>query len=72
VIPEIALVSEGRSRYVFVIEDGVAMQREVQTGARQRGIVEILGGLEPGVEFVTEGTQSLRHGVAIRRVGERS
>lgn len=72
VVPEIALVTEGRHRYLFVIEDDTAIQREVRTGARQRGIVEIIEGLEPGTEYVTEGTQSLRHGVPIRRVGESS
>lgn len=71
VIPEIALVSEGSSKYVFVTEDDTVLQREVEIGTRQRGIVEIVQGLEPGVEFVVEGTQSLRHGSSINRVGER-
>jgi len=68
VIPEISLVPEADRKYVFVVEDGVAMQREVVVGARQRGSMEILSGLEPGDEFVSEGTQSLRHGMPVRRV----
>lgn len=72
VIPEIALVSEGSSKYVFVTENETVVQREVQIGARQRGTVEIVEGLGPGVEYVVEGTQSLRHGSSIRRIGGRS
>lgn len=68
VIPEIALVPEGGHKYVFVVQDETALRREVSIGARQRGTVEILSGLETGEEIVTEGTQSLRHGSLIRRV----
>lgn len=68
VIPEIALVPESDRKYVFVVENDSVLQREVKVGARQRGSIEILEGLEPGDEFVAEGTQSLRHGSDIRRV----
>ncbi|MBW3566385.1 MAG: efflux RND transporter periplasmic adaptor subunit, partial [Proteobacteria bacterium] len=68
VVPEISLVPEADRKYVFVVEGDEALQREVTVGTRLRGGVEILSGLEPGDEFVSEGTQSLRHGTPIRRV----
>lgn len=67
-VPEIALVPEGERKYVFVLQDDEAVQREVEIGTRQRGAVEITSGLEPGEEIVVEGTQSLRNGSEVRRV----
>lgn len=67
-VPELAVVSEGSSKFVFVVQDDVAIQREVVLGVRVPGSVEVTGGLEPGEEVVVEGTQSLRHGMSIRRV----
>lgn len=67
-VPELALVSEGDHRFVFVVQDDTALLREVETGTRIPGEVEITAGLEIGDEIVIEGTQSLRHGMRIRRV----
>ena len=67
VIPEQAIVPEDRSKYVYLIRNDVATKQEVTLGARRPGEVEILSGLEPGEEYVIEGTQSLRDGSAIQR-----
>jgi membrane fusion protein (multidrug efflux system) len=45
-IPEEALVPEQGKTYVFVVEDGKAIQREVRTGGREPGYVAILEGLD--------------------------
>lgn len=66
VVPELALVPEGDSKFVFVVQDGKAIQREVQVGTRRPGKVEIVDGLASGEEIVVEGTQSLRHGMDVR------
>lgn len=68
VVPEIALVPEADRKFVFVVRNDEAMQREVEIGTRMPGRVEITTGLEPGEEIVVEGTQSLRHGSQVRRV----
>jgi len=67
-VPELALVAEGDNKFVFVVQDDTALMREVETGTRLPGAVEITRGLEPGIEIVVEGTQSLRHGSPVRRV----
>ncbi|HEX6929457.1 MAG TPA: efflux RND transporter periplasmic adaptor subunit [Gammaproteobacteria bacterium] len=67
-VPELALVAEGDSKFVFVVQDDTALMREVETGARLPGAVEIVSGLKAGEEIVIEGTQSLQHGVPVRRV----
>jgi hypothetical protein len=47
---------------VFTVEDGIAVRHAVQTGHRDETRVEILQGLEPGVEIITSGIQSVRDG----------
>jgi membrane fusion protein (multidrug efflux system) len=66
VVGESAIVPRGNSTFVYVVDPSaaqpVAMEREVVTGARQPGTVEVVTGLEPGELVVTHGTLKLRPG----------
>src|SRR5690606_1542641 len=70
VIPEEALVPVGETNFVFLVEDNVAVRREVRIGARRPGEVEILSGLQEGDLVVTHGTMRLRDGQAVDIVEE--
>lgn len=73
IIPEEALVPVGTQNFVFVIGGGdkpVAARREVHTGARRPGEVEILKGLTEGERVVTHGTMQLRDGQSVCIVEE--
>jgi membrane fusion protein (multidrug efflux system) len=61
-VPEAALVPEQSRQFLFVIEDGRAVRREVRIGGRQPGKVEIVSGLEVGDQVIVEGTQKVRDG----------
>lgn len=65
-VPEQTLVPEGGDVFVFVIEDGVAAKRRVRIGHRRVGDVQVVEGLAGGELVVTEGTQKLRDGAAVR------
>ena len=65
VIPEESLVATRRGYMVFVIEDGVAVSREVKTGLRLEGVVEIVEGLTVGERIVREGHFRLSPGDAV-------
>lgn len=66
VLPEIAVVQIGLDSYVFrVAADGSVAQTKIALGARQRGVVEILGGVQAGERVVTEGTVKLRNGMRV-------
>lgn len=68
-IPEQALIPERSKQFVFVVNDqDLVERREVSTGRRRPGQVEILEGLSPGELVVTEGTQSARPGQPVRIV----
>jgi membrane fusion protein, multidrug efflux system len=66
VLPEEALVATRRGYLVFVIEDGVAVSREVATGLRHEGLVEIVEGLAVGELVVREGHLRLNGGETVR------
>ncbi len=69
VIPEEAIVPERSKQFVFVVgADGIAELREVQTGRRRPGEVEVLHGLVEGEWVITEGTLKVRPGAAVRLI----
>ena len=66
VIPEEALIPSGRENHVLVVdrsaEPPVAQSRQVTTGGRRPGEVEIIDGLEAGEFVVVDGTFRARPG----------
>jgi membrane fusion protein (multidrug efflux system) len=69
-VAEQTLVPIENKQYVYVIEaENKAERREVRTGARIPGHVEILGGLKQGESLVLEGTLKMRPGATIRIAG---
>lgn len=59
-IPRTALIEGAAGTSVFVVEDGVAKRRRVETGYSDRGMVEILTGLEDDDEIITLGQVGLK------------
>jgi membrane fusion protein (multidrug efflux system) len=66
VIPESALVSQEGKFFSFVVRDGIAHRREVETGLRFEGKVEILEGIQKGERVVTVGHEQLSDGMKVR------
>jgi len=67
-IPEEALVPRQGRQFVYVIEDGKAIEKQVELGARAPGLAEIRSGLSAGDTIVTEGTQKVRNGAVVEIV----
>ncbi len=65
-VPEEAVVPEGASTWVFVVEDGHAVRRRVDLGIRRGGRVEVTTGLGAGETVVTNGQFRLRDGGAVQ------
>ena len=59
-LPRSALVEDSGQTSVFVVEDNVAIKKIVQTGYSNRGMVEIVAGLEDGENVVTVGQLGLK------------
>lgn len=64
-IPEQAIFPRGGRQLVYVIEDGHAVQREIQIGQRSNGQVAVLSGLTAGAQIVAVGLQRLVDGAAV-------
>jgi membrane fusion protein (multidrug efflux system) len=63
VVPEEALIPEGESQFVYIIDDeSKARKTKVIVGQRKPGWVQVLDGLEAGQNVITEGTLKVRDG----------
>lgn len=67
-VPEETLLPERGDVYVYVVNDGKVTKRKIRTGQRRVGAVQVLEGLRAGELVVSEGTQKLRDGTAVRLV----
>lgn len=61
-VPEGALHSSEKGYYVFVVRDGRAEMREVETGVRENSRVQVKKGLISGDEVITFGGNNLNSG----------
>jgi RND family efflux transporter MFP subunit len=69
-VPQAALVGGSSSQSVFVVEQGRAVRRTVETGLTSEGSVEVVAGLAEGEHVVTLGNHLLRDGSEVRVVDE--
>ncbi len=70
-IPESAIVHEGDRESVFVrLEPGRFEKRIVRTSPGSGGVVEVLGGLDPGEDVVVQGTFALKSFARKGEIGE--
>lgn len=60
------LVSPRGERFLFVVENGKAVRREVETGIEQNGRIWIVTGLQSGEQVVVAGNEKLKSGVEVR------
>ncbi len=59
-VPRSALVEDLGEISVFVVEDGVAVRRIVETGFSSTGMIEIVSGITDGDEIITAGQVGLQ------------
>ena len=71
-IPAVAVVPGLNEKNVFVIKDGKAERRAVETGTRLESTVHILSGLAAGETVITSGLQQLRAGQSVTIIGEKA
>lgn len=65
-IPERALVSEGDSAGVFVVERDLASFRQLELGPRSSGRVVVTSGLEAGEQIILDPPASISNGSRVR------
>ncbi len=66
VIPQSAVHTDAGTKYVFVIKGGVLERHAVTVGAARGADIEILGGIQPGVQVIVRGPEGLSDGQAVQ------
>ena len=61
-VPRHAVLEREQGRYVYVAQDGAAVERRIETGSSSGGNVQVLRGLEPGELLIVTGQQRLTPG----------
>ena len=67
-VPDVAVQWGADGAYVWIMDDGKASRREVRLVKRLSGAILIEGDVAEGDAVVMEGVQSVRAGVALRRL----
>lgn len=65
VVPAVAVIPGVSEKNVFVVADGKAVRRAVETGLRTESVVHILSGLKAGDVVITSGLQQMRAGLPV-------
>lgn len=68
-VPVEAVIAEDARTSLFIVSDGVAERRHVQTGYRDEGNVEISAGVAQGERVVVTGQAALRNGSTVQIIG---
>jgi membrane fusion protein (multidrug efflux system) len=64
-VPAVAVIPGLNEKNVFIVSDGKAVRRPVETGTRTETTVHILSGLQLGDVVITSGLQQLRPGAPV-------
>jgi membrane fusion protein, multidrug efflux system len=67
-VPEQAVFPQGEQLFVYVIEDGKAVQKAVTVGQRVNGAAEIVTGIEDGATVITAGHQKIGPGAPVKPI----
>lgn len=69
VVPTAAVQRGTIGLYVYVVVDGKTVTlRKIETGATERGVIEVTKGLKPGEVVVVDGVDKLREGAQVELV----
>ena len=64
-VPAVAVVPGLNEKNVFIVRDGKAVRRAVETGTRTETTVHVLSGLQAGDVVITSGLQQIRPGASV-------
>ena len=68
-IPDTSIMYEGNQKFIYqVLENNILKKKEVKTGVRNNGNLEILEGLDKGDKIVAEGLTKVRPGLKIKPI----
>lgn len=69
-VPVDAVQEQGGKRSVFVVREGIAARRQIETGFEQDGRIVVRSGLEAGDQVVVGGIERVKDGSPVRLQGK--
>jgi membrane fusion protein, multidrug efflux system len=70
VVPgDAVLVMPNGEKVTFILKDGKAQRRVVQTGLEAGGQIQVVSGIQPGETVVTAGNEKLKDGMEVKAQG---
>ena len=61
VIPKETIISRQNSKVVFIVENGIAIEKVITTGLENQNVIEVLSGLKVNDRLVISGYETLRN-----------
>ena len=65
-VPESAVTIQGKTAFVYVINNNLAEKRNIEVGKRNYGKVSVLSGISEGEEVVVEGVSKVRNNLKVK------
>ncbi len=66
VIPKNIVRNERNRRIVFVVDQGIAIAKQIKLGLEEKNSVEVLSGLDKDDQLVIRGFETLRDGSKVK------
>ena len=68
-IPDTSIMYEGSKKFIYkLIENNMIKKTEIETGIRNKGNIEVLGGLNKGDKVIAEGLTKVREGMKVKPI----
>jgi membrane fusion protein (multidrug efflux system) len=68
VVPAVAVLYEGKQRYIYVVRDGTAVRVDLEAGFADEGFLEVIGQVGEGELVVVAGHNNLANGTKVEIV----
>jgi RND family efflux transporter MFP subunit len=65
-VPQSAIHTDGGTKYVFLLKNGALERHAVTVGSSRGDDIEILAGIQPGVQVVVKGPEGLSDGLEVQ------
>ncbi len=65
-VPESAITIQGKTSFVYIVNDNIVEKKNIKIGKRNFGKVSILTGLSEGDQVVSEGVSKIRNKVKVK------
>ena len=65
-VPESSVTIQGKTAFVYVVNDSIAEKRNIKVGKRNFGKVSILSGIQEGDKVISEGVSKVRNKTEVK------